>query len=133
MYAHTKHGFVEADAWDGQLTPCNEQNRHLMQALGLAGELGLSGKIVVVRARDRETIAGVLASIGLVGPILESPEGWDYEWRTYLPAEHFAEFLAGVALSLDYRNFKHTCQDHDPKQYPLALAIWNAAYSKAVR
>jgi hypothetical protein len=41
--------------------------------------------------------------------------------------------MTRISMELDYRNFKHTSQDHNPREYPLALAIWQAAYKHVPR
>jgi len=135
MYLHFKDGFIEADRWDGQLTPDATVNRSLMRALALSGELGLMGRVVVARAREALPLRAMVAAIGVADEVdvLRSPDGWDYEWRAFLPAEHFAEFMSSVALDLDYRNFKNYCGDWAPAQKPLAYAVWDAAHRSVRR
>lgn len=129
MYLHCEHGFVEADAWDGQPIPLDD---HQVEVDCL---IGVVGAVIVVRSRRSDTIAELIADLprahmGGVLPQIKihaSPPGWDYEFRAYLTPIEWGACLTRVAMNLDYRNFKHTMQDRKPREYPLALAIWNAA------
>jgi hypothetical protein len=132
VYLQCKHGFIEADAWDGKLTGIRTHDA----ALRDARKRETSGSVVVVRSRRVDTIADLIAAVrGLgddVSP-LESPLTWDYEWRAYLTSGEFATFMATVALSLDYRNFKSWCQANDPPSYKLAHDLWDAAHADGER
>jgi hypothetical protein len=138
MYLHCRHGFVEADAWDGQPVPV-KAHQVIMDALAKA-----FGVVIVARARRKDTLralvdrlprtheAGVLPRI----EVIRSPAGWDYEWRVYLTPVEWGMCMTSVAMDLDYRNFKHTAQDGkdiNPREYALAYAIWTAAYQNVVR
>jgi hypothetical protein len=134
MYLQFRQGFIEADAWDGQPVPDADHQQHL-EALAQAGT------VVVVRSRRSDTIESVVEALPRVRAagvlpqiaIYESPPTWDYEFRVYLTAVEWGACLTRIALDLDYRNFKHTMQDDNPREYPLALAIWQAAHRHVVR
>lgn len=130
MYLQWKKGFIEADSWDGKLTGDKTQDA----ALGDARRRETSGGVVVVRSRRRETIEELITAVrGLNARALESPLTWDYEWRVYLTSGEFATFMATVALSLDYRNFKSWCSVNDPGSYELAHDLWDAAHRDGER
>lgn len=136
MYLHCRHGFVEADAWDGQPVPGHKK---VVDAVAKA-----SGAVIVARARRADTLQQLVAHLprrheGGVLPrieVIQSPLGWDYEWRVYLTPVEWGMCLTRVAMDLDYRNFKHTAQDGrdiNRREHALAYAIWNAAYSNVPR
>lgn len=138
MYLHCRHGFVEADAWDGQPVPI-KSHRDVMDAL-----VKVAGAVIVVRARRSDTLAALAERLprrhacGLLPKIevIKSPPGWDYEWRMYLTAVEWGMCMTTVAMDLDYRNFKHTAQaGHgiDRREYALAYDIWTAAYKDVPR
>ena len=138
MYLHCCHGFVEADAWDGQPIPL-KVHQEVATKLGADG-----GSVVVVRARRADTLRELIAHLprsradGVMPKIVvyKSPPDWDYEFRVYLTAVEWGSCMTRVALGLDYRNFKHTAQaGHgvNRREYPLAMAIWNAAYEHVTR
>lgn len=135
MYLHSKHGFVEADAWDGTPMALPE---HQSEVEAVAS---VTGTVIVVRSRRNDTIAELIRNLprahgGGVVPqikIYESPAGWDYEWRAYLTPIEWGGCMTSVAMELDYRNFKHTMQAHTPREYPLAKAIWQAAHTHVER
>lgn len=124
MYLHTKYGFVEVDAWDGQPLPLKTHQREV------DGLLLRSPVVVVVRSRQRRTIAALLdfAPSDTDRKIFKSPPGWDYEYRVYLTPDEWAMVMARIALDLDYRNFKSWTTKNSPKQHALAHAIWHAAH-----
>lgn len=120
MYLHCKHGFVEADRWDGARIPDREQ-QEAVQRCERDGDA-----VVVARSRELETLLALLADVGITATLFETPD-WDYPFRVYVTAKDWACVLAGVALDLDYRNFKHWTSSHRPEQHELAAALWRAA------
>ena len=120
MYLHSKYGFVEADRWDGSRLPRADHQSLLDQ---------LAGPVIVVRSRHQATLSDLAALLPTTRtiPVLESPQGWDYEWRMYLTATEWGAVMAAIAMDLDYRNFKSWHHDHRPEHYKLAYAIWDAA------
>lgn len=138
MYLHCRHGFVEADAWDGQPLPLRG-HQMILDALAR-----VFGTVVVVRSRRADTLQALVEHLprriagGVLPRIteLKSPPGWDYEWRTYLTPVEWGMCMTRVAMDLDYRNFKHTAHDGkdiNRREYDLALGIWNAAYRSVPR
>lgn len=125
MYIQFKHGFIEADRWDGTPLPVPAH-----QAAALAAESGPDGyhAVIVVRARECDTIGSVtrLVSDRRV-LVLQSPPDWDYEWRCYLSAEEWKCTLAEVAYNVDYRNFKAWSRRSSVGREKLAHDIWHAA------
>lgn len=141
MYLHCRHGFVEADAWDGATIPVAEMQA---ECEALARFAPCTGPVIVVRARRFDTLRELcnhLPRWGTQGvmPMLvvhESPIGWDYEYRCFLTAIEWGMCMTRVAMELDYRNFKHTAQHGeqiDRREYKLALAIWTAAHRDVER
>jgi hypothetical protein len=130
MYLHCKHGFVEADAWDGQ--PIDELPVHtaVLATITAAGECA-----IVVRSRRRDTLHSLIADLPRykgrghlpVIAVFESPKWWDYEFRCYLTATEWGQVLASVAMDLDYRNFKSYAAIRAPQEAQLAADIWHAA------
>lgn len=126
MYLHTKYGFVEADRWDGAALPLPAHQREVDAVAARA-----LGGVIVVRSRQRRTIASLLefvATDDVTRKIFKSPADWDYEFRAYLTADDWATVMARIALDLDYRNFKSWTTAKSPKQHKLAHAIWHAAH-----
>lgn len=126
MYLHCKRGFVEADRWDGSKIPDAAQDK-VVRRLKRAGEV-----VVVARSRERDTLVKLLGDVGISSKVYETPK-WDYPFRVYVSADEWARVLAGVALELDYRNFKHWTTDNRPEQHQLAFWIWEDAFSAARR
>lgn len=126
MYLHCKRGFVEADRWDGSPIPDPAQQK-VVQRIRRGGAI-----VVVARSRERSTLVELLDAVRIAGTIFESP-GWDYPFRVYLAVEDWACVLAGVALELDYRNFKSWTGAHRPDQHHLAYDIWQAAFNAGPR
>jgi len=60
-------------------------------------------EVITVRSRDHESLESVAGVAGVT--IQRSPHG-DYPYRAFVKPEVFAAWLADVALSLDYDNFK---------------------------
>lgn len=135
MYLQCKFGFVEVDEWDGSPIPVADQ---MAEVVALKRR---SRKVMVVRARDSETLLRLLELVGagrpggVVAPptVWKSPEDWDYEWRMYVSGTLWKKILCDVADAIDYRNFKHWTVEHDPTQKALAKAIWEAAHTHARR
>lgn len=149
MYLHFKAGFIEADRWDGRPVPVHAA--HLSRAAGPSGQEA----VIVVRSRELSTIESVIELIpsasvqviktradGVPSPkgnlfarvrsvAVESPKGWDYEFRCYLSAEEFVAVLTAIAIDLDYRNFKSWCGKNAPDQSRLAHGIWHEAHDAA--
>ena len=59
--------------------------------------------VITVRSRDRESLAAVAATAGVV--ISQSPHG-DYPYRAFVKPEVFAQWVSEVASTIDYDNFK---------------------------
>jgi len=60
---------------------------------------------VLVRARVRDDIQAFCVATGAPAPI-KTPHR-DYRWRTEVPADVFAAYLAAQARAIDYGNFKN--------------------------
>lgn len=130
MYLHCKFGFVEADAWDGARLPDALHERELRAAADATDR----AHVIVARSRRRDTLEQLLELIDATRPIvvLESPTGWDYQWRAYLTVVEWAEVLTFVAFNLDYRNFKSWCgANANAEQVQLAHGIWHEAHDAA--
>ena len=130
MYLHCKHGFIEADAWDGSEIPNLPEHTKVLAALSL------NRPAIILRSRRRDTLHALLRALPRyksalvtlpVIAVLESPPGWDYEYRAYVSVWEWGEVLTGVALGLNYRNFKHYTREHAPQEAQLAADIWHAA------
>jgi hypothetical protein len=130
MYLQCKHGFIEADCWDGKDIPvlrgqealCKKHRIALSHAAAFADG---DGGVMVVRSRDSATIQG----LGIEpGAVLESPKGWDYPYRVYLTKQQFKVLLSLVVDDCDYRNFKSWCHVNKPEDSALAHDIWKVAY-----
>ncbi len=134
MYLHCKHGFVEADRWDGNPVGLPE-HAAMIAAISNAGHA-----VIVVRSRRRDTLHSLVGDMprykaqGILPRIvvLASPPGWDYEFRCYLSAAEWGMVLVRVAMGLDYRNFKSWTSLRAPQEGQLAIDIWHAAHD-AVR
>lgn len=125
MYLHCEFGFVEADAWDGQIIPMPD---HMLEVEALAS----IDKVIVVRSRRSDTLELLTVTLNRTPKVHPSPKNWDYEWRVYLTADEWAHCMTVVATRLDYRNFKHTAADGvriNTREKELAMAIWSAALS----
>lgn len=125
MYLQCKQGFVEVDAWDEQVIPV-PQHQRLVRACVKRSSVG---KVAVIRSREEITIKALLKEHGVRAKVLASPPGWDYQYRAYIPLELWARIMEGVAMGLDYRNFKTWCSNNTPKRYKLASDIWHAAHA----
>jgi hypothetical protein len=124
MYLHCKAGFVEADQWDGTRIPDSNQQA-IAQACRQAG-----GNAIIVRSRDGVTLVALLGDVGIDREVFHTP-AWDYPFRCYVTVDEWMRMLQGVALNLDYRNFKHwTGQNRNPGEHELAFRIWQAAYDE---
>jgi hypothetical protein len=140
MYIQYKHGFIEADRWDGNMDMPLEHVDAICAAHAsidaktiARSVIPLVVPVIVVRSRDHETIDDVLTTLrcqvthSRIVLRFHTPE-WDYPWRAYVTVHEWARVLADVALGIDYRNFKKWCAAHanERDQY-LAHAIWRAA------
>lgn len=125
MYLHSKRGFVEADRWDGTPIPDAEQQAAVRRCKREGG------KAIIVRSRDGVTLVALLGDVGIDAELFHTPT-WDYPFRVYLTADQWAQVMAGVALELDYRNFKNwTSQHRNPDEHQLAYRVWQAAFDEA--
>lgn len=130
MYLQCKHGFVEADRWDGAPIQNAAMQSLILKLAGKSREI----PVIVVRARARGVLTGLLLDANILNrKVFKSPEGWDYEYRAFMTLGEFQDMLAAVALGLDYRNFKSWTGTNDRKQEDLAHAVWHAAHDNASR
>lgn len=127
MYIQFKQGFIEADRWDGSEIPVKEHQAAALNALKFSGRNGGERGVIIVRARERQTIEWVNSCCG-AGFAVKSPPGWDYEWRCYLTAVEWGKALAQIAADLDYRNFKAWSHSGPTNREDLAHRIWHAAH-----
>ncbi len=121
MYIQFKHGFIEADRWDGNTALPAEH----LQAIKDAG----NSAVIVVRSRERSTIewAARAGAPERQVAVFRTPT-WDYEFRCYLSVSEWAAALAAIAADLDYRNFKAWSGAHSTRERSeLAHGIWHEA------
>jgi hypothetical protein len=135
MYLHCKRGFVEADRWDGSPIPDPVQQKAVQRLRRgrLADFIAGGREVIVARSRERETLEQLLGDVRIKRRQVFETLTWDYPFRVYLAVDEWARVLAGVALELDYRNFKHWTTDHRPDQHQLAYRIWQVAFDAARR
>jgi len=82
--------------------------------------------IVVVRARDRESLQDLAASVD--APIEKSPSN-DYPYRVHVGEREFSEWLVRAVADLDYHNFKDRVHDTRGHVYADALLrVWGAMH-----
>lgn len=121
MYIQFKHGFIEADRWDGNTALPAEHLKSIEATEGNA--------VIVVRSRERSTIEWA-AHVGAPErqvAAFRTPT-WDYEFRCYLSASEWAAVLTAIAADLDYRNFKAWSGEHSTAaRTTLAHGIWHEA------
>jgi hypothetical protein len=121
MYIQFKHGFIEADRWDGN-TELPAEHLKAIEAVS-------HDAVIVVRSRERSTIewAAWAGSPERQVASFRTPT-WDYEFRCYLSASEWAAVLTAIAADLDYRNFKAWSGEHStPARSRLAHGIWHEA------
>lgn len=61
------------------------------------------------------------------GKIIETPKA-DYAYRMIVPRSIMAEFLASMAMSLDYGNFKDTIPQSDRSRHEAYFRCWEAMW-----
>lgn len=130
MYIQCKHGFVEADRWDGSVIPIRG-HMHEIHSLGALTERSRT-RVIVLRSRFEDTVFGMLDHIERFPEVWFTPD-WDYQFRAYVTLQEFKVILAGIANDLTYRNFKHWAQDNSPEQYRLAHDVWRVAHDDKAR
>lgn len=123
MYLQCKHGFIEADRWDGTPIPIETHMRAIKK---------LVGGVIVLRSRRFKTLQKLNKSIRRNVRIWKSPKGWDYEFRSYVTMNEFTLILMDAVFDIDYRNFKNWTHSHDKDHAELALDVWHAAHKMAV-
>ncbi len=83
--------------------------------------------IVSVRARDKESLAPLAASLGI--NILRSPQG-DYPYRVFVQREQFAQWAFEAVMNIDYRNFKNQVANVRGYEYAHELGrVWSVMLS----
>lgn len=123
MYIQCKQGFIEADRWDGQRIPV-EAHQKVVERLAKKP----NQTVIVLRSRERATLADLVGRVADRRKVYESPQGWDYQFRAYVTSGEWAAILSTIVGDLDYRNFKSWCTANKPKDHRLAHDIWHAAH-----
>lgn len=127
MYIQFKHGFIEADRWDGAALPIATHQQAIDAAFFDGGRA--TQPIIVVRSREKETILWCIRQTSRRPVVFASPPEWDYEWRCYLALSEWKQVLCAVAESLDYRNFKSwSSTNSNLGRVQLAKDIWHVAH-----
>jgi len=122
VYLQCKHGFVEADLWDGTWTTSRAHDEELRRVRRR------SKRVIVVRSRSVHTLENLVWGIRRDPEVFESAPGWDYAFRVYLTDKEWGKVLTDVALHLDYRNFKKWTIENSRGQAELAHDVWHAAH-----
>ncbi len=89
---------------------------------------------VLVRARDREDLAGFIGRIprvtetgrvrrGSLPKIVETPRA-DYPFRASMPIADARAVLAGLVSAIDYPNFKDAVAEQDPVRAHKYMGVW---------
>lgn len=91
---------------------------------------GAMDGMLMVRARDRKHLEALRATYPVLmgGDIVESPTN-DYGFRIFVPKEFVAEFMAALALDVDYTNFKGAVGKQEGSDVYLSVlhSIWSVA------
>lgn len=128
MYVQFKAGFIEADAWDGNQdlpAPHISAITEVSHREICVGDHALPPVVIVVRSRERETLARITHHIH--GCEIFRTPSWDYKFRVYISAAEWGCVLAAIAADVDYRNFKSWCAANStPARTNLAHDIWIA-------
>jgi len=83
-------------------------------------------EIVVVRARDRESLEVLATAAGV--SVEQTPVN-DYPYRVHVPQEDFSDWLLNCIGSLDYTNFKNRVHDTRGGNFASTLmSVWETMH-----
>lgn len=113
MWVICRSGFYSVVAYDPKRWPKE------------AAEVGAKefGDHVLVRGRVAEDIAILCETVGT--EFREDPTA-DYRYRTIVPKELWAQFVAQEAEDIDYTNFKNTVKDRN--RHNVYMAVWGVLH-----
>jgi hypothetical protein len=82
---------------------------------------------IVVRARDRESLAPLIERTGAE---LNPWTSWDYAFRIVVQRGEFATWLGEQAAAIDYGNFKDSARDRRGGDFVSALGkVWDVMHA----
>jgi hypothetical protein len=80
--------------------------------------------MLTVRGRSRDDLVRLTRRLKIQRKIYQAWESQDYEWRIMLRKEQWAKYLALMAQSIEYDNFKHEIALMDPERSAVYSRIW---------
>lgn len=81
--------------------------------------------MVTVRTRNKDDMLHVIKALGIGTKHLISDEGTDYEYRIEVNKTQWSEYVTMAIADIEYDNFKHEVEKHDPERAHIYLGVWS--------
>ena len=82
--------------------------------------------MIVVRARDRESLKGVASIVDV--PVVSTPHN-DYPYRVHVSRAVFQQWLTTSVADMEYTNFKNRVHETRGDRFYYALSsVWNTMH-----